>query len=255
MLRREFLAASAAGFFLPEPPRSQGPLVVPDPIIRDRVASALGPLGFEKVAYPKGKFAKLPECSVPRIAWTVDDGTSSASVREYLDFVERYELRMTFFITSAYPAWKKNRKQLQELVREGRVQLANHTHAHPSLTLLSSDAIQRELRVCGRFIEDTFDVSAKPYFRPPYGRIDSRVVAAAKDIGYKAAVMWSGSLGDSTSQRRRAILHMGNKWIRDGVILLDHVNDTTPKYVFKQLAKHLTKRKLMTVTLDDVYLS
>lgn len=255
MLRREFLAASGAGFFLPTPRQSNSPLVVPDPIIRDRVASAIGPMGFERVKFPRGKFSKLPDCAVPRIAWTVDDGSSSTSVREYLDFVERYELRMTFFITSAYPSWKKNRKQLQELVREGRVQLANHTHTHPSLTRLSSDAIQRELRVCGRFIEDNFDVAAKPYFRPPYGRIDSRVLAAAKDMGYKSAVMWSGSLGDSTAQRRRAILQMGNKWITDGTILLDHVNDRTPKYIFKHLAKQLRKRNLTTVTLDDVYLA
>lgn len=255
MLRREFLAASAAGIFFPEAlPASNSPIVYPDSIIRDRVASPVGPLGFEKVTKPRGSFGRLPLCEVRRIAWTVDDGTNSSSVREYLDFVEKYDLRMTFFITSAYPSWKKNRVQLQELVDDGRVQLANHTHSHPSLTRISSDSIQRELKRCGSFIQDTFGVRAKPYFRPPYGRIDSRVIAAAKDIGYSAAVMWSGSLGDSTAQRRRFIVQMGNKWIQDGVILLDHVNDKTPGYVFKQLASYLRKRKLKTVTLDDVYL-
>jgi peptidoglycan/xylan/chitin deacetylase (PgdA/CDA1 family) len=254
--RREFLAASAAGIFLTGTKAyASSPIEIPDPIIRDRVASAIGPYGFEIEKLPKSKIFRLPESGVKRIAWTVDDGASTAGVRDYLDFVERYDLRMTFFITSIYPAWKKNRKQLQELVDKGQVQLANHTRTHSSLTGLSTAGIKKELRDCERFIEDNFGVSAKPYFRPPFGRIDSRVISVAKDVGYKTPIMWSGSLGDSAQQRKQYILKLGNKWIQDKTILLDHFNDRTPRYVFKELAKHLKRRNLMTVTLDDVYFS
>jgi peptidoglycan-N-acetylglucosamine deacetylase len=256
MLRREFLAASAAGIFFPEIAHAANrPDVVPDPIIRQRVASSFGPFGFQRMALDKGKQVRLPVSDVRRIAWTVDDGSSTAGVRDYLDFVEKYDLRMTFFITSVYPAWKKNRKQLQELVSNYQIQLANHTVNHPSLTRMSASGIKQQLRDCGKFIEDNFGVSAKPYYRPPYGRIDSRVIQVANDIGYTSPVMWSGSLGDSAAQRKRHILQLGNKWIQDGTILLDHFNDRTPKYVFKELAKTLNRRKLMTVTLDDVYYS
>lgn len=256
MLRREFLAASAAGFFFPEISHaSNTPVIVPDPIIRERVASPLGPYGFQRAALKPGKKIRLPKCEVARIAWTVDDGASTSGVRDYLDFVEKHDLRMTFFINSTYPSWKKNRKQLTELVQRGSIQLANHTHSHPSMTRLSSSGIKQELRKCHFFIEDTFGVSAKPYYRPPYGRIDSRVIEVANDIGYTSPVMWSGSLGDSASQRKQHILTLGNKWIQDRTILLDHFNDRTPKYVFKELAKILKRRELMTVTLDDVYYS
>lgn len=227
--------------------------MVPDSVIRERVASSLGPLGFQKTALEKGRRVRLPKSDVKRIAWTVDDGASTAGVRDYLNFVERFDLRMTFFITSAYPAWRKNKLQLQELVDAGRVQLANHTINHPSLNRMSSDGIRQQLSGCGKFIEDNFGVSAKPYYRPPYGRIDSRVIQVANDIGYTSPVMWSGSLGDSAAQRRQYILQMGNKWIQDGTILLDHFNDRTSRYVFRQLARTLRRRKLMTVTLDDVY--
>ena len=104
MLRREFLAASAAGFFFPSAAHAtSGPLIVPDPIIRERVASPMGPLGFQRTALKEGKRIRLPESDIKRIAWTVDDGASAAGVRDYLDFVERYDLRMTFFINSVYP--------------------------------------------------------------------------------------------------------------------------------------------------------
>ena len=254
MLRRQFLAASAAGFLFPQVAHaSKTPLLVPDELIRDRVASPLGPFGFKKSALKSGRQVRLPNSEVKRIAWTVDDGASADGVRDYLDFVERYDLRMTFFINSNYPAWKKNRRQLQELIDHGSIQIANHTHSHPSMTRISSSAIKQELKRCHSFIEDTFGVSAKPYYRPPYGRIDSRVIQVANDIGYTSPVMWSGSLGDSATQRKQYILQLGNKWIQDGTILLDHFNARTPRYVFKELATILKRRKLMTVTLDDVY--
>lgn len=215
----------------------------------------MGPMGFQQTALKDGKRIRLPESEVKRIAWTVDDGASSAGVRDYLDFVERYDLRMTFFITSVYPAWKKNRQQIKELVDAGKIQLANHTYSHPSMTRLSNAGIKQELRKCGGFIEDNFGVSAKPYYRPPYGRIDSRVIDEASEVGYTSPIMWSGSLGDTADQRKRYILQLGNKWIQDRTILLDHFNDRTPRYVFKALAKHLKRRDLITVTLDDVYYS
>lgn len=197
----------------------------------------------------------MPPSAVRRIAWTVDDGVSSKSLRQYLDWVEKHDLRMTFFVTAAYSAWRKNRRQLQEMVDDSRVQLANHTFSHPSLTRISNHSIKQELQKCERFIEDTFGVSTKPYFRPPYGRIDSRVIKVARDAGYSAPVMWNGSLGDSISQRRKHILQMGQHWIRDRVILIDHVNDPTPDFVFKGLHQILKQRGLQTVTLDDVYLA
>jgi hypothetical protein len=65
--------------------------------------------------------------------------------------------------------------------------------------------------------------------------------------------MWSGSLGDSSRQRRQSITQLGSKYIQDGVILLDHFNARTPKPVFDELFKLLEQRKLLTVTLDDVF--
>lgn len=215
----------------------------------------MGPLGFQRTALEPGRKIRLPKSEIRRIAWTVDDGASSAGVRDYLDFVEKYDLRMTFFINSVYPAWKKNKKQIQELLDRGSLQLANHTHSHPSMTRLSSSAIKKELKKCHSFIEDTFGVSAKPYYRPPYGRIDRRVISVANELGYTSPMMWSGSLGDSAAQRKRYILQLGNKWIQDRTILLDHFNERTPKYVFKELAKYLKRRDLLTVTLNDVYYS
>lgn len=254
MLRREFLAASAAGFFFPDINTSaKPPILVPDRAIEGEVKNQLGQFGFARQQLPAGRILELPVSNVRRIAWTVDDGSSAEGIKDYLDFMQEHDLRMTFFITSEYPGWISNRVQVQELVDAGNLQLANHTHFHPSLKASSRAQIVEELTRCGKFIEDTFGFQSKPYFRPPYGHIDSRVEDIASELGYSSPILWTGTLGDSARQRRNSIVDLGKKYIQDGNILLDHFNARTPKPVFDELIKQLEKRKLRTVTLDDVY--
>jgi peptidoglycan/xylan/chitin deacetylase (PgdA/CDA1 family) len=254
LLRREFLAATAAGFFFPDINNSaKPPILVPERAIEGVVKNHLGRFGFARVQLPEGKIRTLPISNVKRVAWTVDDGSSAEGIKDYLDFMQEHDLRMTFFVTSEYPGWISNRVQIQELVDSGNLQLANHTHFHPSLRSSSSSRVVEELTRCGKFIEDTFGVQSRPYFRPPYGNIDTRVQSIASELGYTSAIMWSGSLGDTARQRRQSMIPLGKKYLQDGNILLDHFNSRTPKPVFDELAKALKERKLQTVTLNDVF--
>jgi peptidoglycan/xylan/chitin deacetylase (PgdA/CDA1 family) len=254
LLRREFLAATAAGLFFPNINESpKPPILVPERTIEGVVKNHLGRYGFARQQLPAGQIKTLPISNIKRFAWTVDDGSSPEGIKDYLDFMQEHDLRMTFFITSEYSGWTSNRNQVQELVDSGQLQLANHTHLHPSLRGSSNARITEELTRCGKFIEDTYGVQAKPYFRPPYGHIDARVASVASELGYTSPILWSGSLGDNARQRRQSIVQLGDKYIQDGVILLDHFNSRTPKPVFDQLLKLVTDRKLKTVTLDDVF--
>jgi peptidoglycan/xylan/chitin deacetylase (PgdA/CDA1 family) len=254
LLRREFLAASAAGFFFPNINQSaKPPILVPERSIEGVVKNQLGRFGFARQQLPEGQIRKLPVSNIKRFAWTVDDGSSPEGIKDYLDFMQEHDLRMTFFITSEYSGWISNRSQVQELVDSGQLQLANHSHLHPGFRASSNARITEELTRCGKFIEDTYGVQAKPFFRPPYGQIDARVTAIASENGYTSPIMWSGSLGDNARQRRQSIVQMGDKYIQDGIILLDHFNSRTPKAVFDELLKRVVDRKLKTVTLDDVF--
>ncbi len=106
MLRREFLAASAAGFFFPDVNQSaKPPILVPERAIDGEVKNQLGRFGFSREQLPEGKIATLPVSNVKRIAWTVDDGASTEGIEDYLDFMQEHDLRMTFFVTSQYPGW------------------------------------------------------------------------------------------------------------------------------------------------------
>jgi peptidoglycan/xylan/chitin deacetylase (PgdA/CDA1 family) len=197
----------------------------------------------------------LPQSSIRRFAWTIDDGTSSDSVRGYLMHAHSNpKIRYTYFVTSGYPAWRQNRSLLHELIATGQVQLGNHTRTHPDLRSLSNRGIQRALLDCHKFLEDEFSYNAMPFFRPPYGFFDSRVLQAAADVGYTVPVMWYGTF--NTEQRHLTVTRMLtaiNQWVANGRIVIDHANNPFLANHFDRAYAAISAKNLAMVRLIDAY--
>lgn len=196
---------------------------------------------------------ELPKSDMKRVAWTVDDGTSIEAVKRYIRLVADNDLRLTFFVYSAMGSWIANRKELQPLVNSGQIQLANHTAHHPALAGLGTRQIQKELMGAHNFIERNFGVDMRPYYRPPYGSINAKVVNAAADIGYTKPMLWSGSLVDASNISASRILFHARNSFYDRSIVLAHANNLTSTRVFKPMLKLISDRELNLVTLNDVY--
>ena len=196
---------------------------------------------------------ELPKSDVKQVAWTVDDGTSPESVKRYIRLVAENDLRLTFFIYSAMGSWLKNKSELQPLVDSGQIQLANHTAHHPALAGLSTKNIQRELMSAHNFIEKHFGVDVRPYYRPPYGSINQKVINAAADIGYTMPMLWSGSLGDASNIRASRIMVHARESFYDRSIVLAHANNLTSSTVFPSILKLINSKGLQTVTLTDAF--
>ena len=194
---------------------------------------------------------ELPTSDQKRVAWTVDDGTSTESVKRYIRLVAENDLRLTFFIYSSMGSWLANKKELQPLVDNGQIQLANHTAHHPALAGLSTKEIQKELMGAHNFIEKHFGVDVRPYYRPPYGSISTKVVNAAADIGYTKPMLWSGSLGDASNIRAPRILVLARESFYDRSIVLAHANNLTSSTVFPSILKNIQSKELNLVTLAD----
>jgi peptidoglycan/xylan/chitin deacetylase (PgdA/CDA1 family) len=232
--RRYFLAAFAAA-----------PLLAgTDALIEATPSAAAG--------WPKGSIWRLPAHS-GSIALTVDDGVSYDTVSKYIDFVAKYNHRLTFFVTSRYSTWTKVQHKLQPFVTSGQIQLGNHTVNHPNLNTLSASMIHQELNGCQKFIHDHYGVEAQPYFRPPYGYINDYVIKAAADAGFTKPILWLGSLGDSTSISAADVLKLANTWLTEDRIVIGHANQPTITHLFPQIEAILAKRHLKTVTLRDVF--
>ncbi len=205
-------------------------------------------------AWPKGCIERLPYSATRRMAWTVDDGASIDSLRAYVKLLEKHEeLRMTMFVWAGTASWKKLAKPLTELAQSGRVQMANHTMSHLSLTSATDRKIKQELVLASRFIEDTFGVDPGPYWRPPYGNIDSRVIKIAADAGLDKPVLWHGSTGSGSGVSSSGAWANCQKWMTNGRIVIDHANSMATVSNFGRIRGLLASRKLETVTINDVF--
>lgn len=196
---------------------------------------------------------ELPTSDIKRVAWTVDDGTSPEAVKRYIRLVADNNLRLTFFMYTAMGSWLMNRKELQPLVDNGQIQLANHTMHHPALATLNTKGIQRELMSAHNYIEKHFGVDVRPYYRPPYGSISQKVVNAAAEIGYTKPMLWSGSLGDASNIRASRIMVHARSSFYDGSIVLAHANNLTSSTIFPSIMKIINRKSLNLVTLADAF--
>jgi peptidoglycan/xylan/chitin deacetylase (PgdA/CDA1 family) len=187
------------------------------------------------------------------VALTVDDGGSSEVVAGYARWIAETGMRVTFFLNGSLPAWTENAAALAPLMASGHVQLANHTWSHLDLTAASDQQIVDDLLVNDEFIQSTYGVSAKPYYRPPFGRYDDRVLAAAASAGYTKCVMWYGSLADSGLITEDELLHYADTWLRPQHIVIGHANHLPVTNLFAELTDIMRTRGLQPVTLDDVF--
>jgi len=195
----------------------------------------------------------LPTSSTRRFAWTVDDGVSGSALKAYLDIAEHKNQHLTLFVTSSYPSWRNNSKQILRLIKAGKVQLGNHTVMHKDLTTTSSAVIRKELQGCHKFLLEEFDYDARPYFRPTYGSWNANLLKIAAELGYTAPITWYGSLGDTGTPTQAHILQQANKWIANGRILLCHANRNKAPETLNQILNIIQTRKLHSVTLKEAF--
>ena len=187
------------------------------------------------------------------IAWTVDDGADPEVVRAYAEFARRTGTRLTFFINGQYPAFRQHRDLLLPLVKSGQLQIANHTYSHAALTSLTDEQIVHELTRNDEEIVRLFGVSSKPYFRPPYGYYDERVLAAAASCGFTRPVLWYGSLADSSNISSAEVYAYAEKYALAQHIVIGHLNYRGVVSELDRIRALLDRRGLTTVTIRDYY--
>jgi len=185
------------------------------------------------------------------VALTVDDGYCAECVTGYVDFAERTGTHLTFLPNGTYDKmWAPHAARLRPLIAAGQVQVANHTWSHRDVTKLGDAAVRDEIQRNDGWIEKTFGITGRPYFRPPNGAHNARTDEVAASLGYTRILMWNGTLGDATLESPEELLELADKWIQAGAIVLGHANHPTVLGLFDQIQQIIAKRSLQPVTLD-----
>jgi peptidoglycan-N-acetylglucosamine deacetylase len=154
---------------------------------------------------------------VREIALTFDDGPNPYYTAQVLAILRQYEIKATFFdvgyLVADYP------NIVRQEYNQGNT-VASHSWSHPEMTLLSAQAIESQLTSTSKAIQDTIGVRPT-FFRPPYGSINSIVLARARHLGF-TTVMWDGSASDWTLPGVSFIVNKTLNYARNGAILLLH---------------------------------
>jgi peptidoglycan/xylan/chitin deacetylase (PgdA/CDA1 family) len=132
--------------------------------------------------------------------------------------------------------------------------LGNHTWDHPDLVGLSPAAVRDQLTRTEAAIVALVGRSTKPFFRPPYGRQDATVRAAAAAAGWTYTVLWDVDTvdwkppeegGPSTDDIVARVLSR----VQGGSIVLFHLGGYHTGDALPMVVDGLRARGLVPVTL------
>jgi peptidoglycan-N-acetylglucosamine deacetylase len=189
-----------------------------------------------------------------QVAITIDDGYCAECAQAYAALAQATGIHITFNPNGCYSSiWTPLAKTLKPLIEAGQVQIGNHTFNHWWLTDLTDGQITAQLEQNEAWIEQTYGITARPWWRPPYGAHDERTDGLAASIGYTNVLMWNGSYGDSTLLRPRVLLGLAREYFHPGVVMLGHANHPTVTELFPQIAEIIAARGLHPVTLDEMF--
>ncbi|GAA3137111.1 polysaccharide deacetylase family protein [Streptosporangium carneum] len=181
---------------------------------------------------PKADKTNSVDCTkVKCIALTFDDGPGKYADK-LLDTLKKTKSKATFFLEGQYvksrPAFAKR------MAQEGH-ELGNHSYTHPHLRDLDEDRIREELTRTQEIVKQATG-KTPTMLRPPYGELDQRVQAIAKEMRLPI-VLWNGGSRDWATKNEKAIYDEVLKNAkRDGVILMHDWVEQTVKVMPKLIA-------------------
>jgi len=134
---------------------------------------------------------------------TFDDGCSSDYEKAFPVLAEA-GMRADFFLNTAnigkpgYMNWA----QIEEMRRSGMA-FHSHGHSHVALSMLSPRALERELAMPRKIMEDKLGC-AVDFLAAPYGLLNRRVIQEAFRLGYRAVCnsrQWTATAGSRVINR------------------------------------------------------
>ncbi len=128
----------------------------------------------------------------PRVALTIDLEIGDERAQQLLNVLRAEQVQVTIF---ALGSWMEQHPDLvRQIIADGH-ELASHSYSHADFRTLDTAEIAEELRRTEE-IAQQHGGTTRPFFRPPYGAYNSRVLEAVAAQGY-ISVLWNVDSQDS----------------------------------------------------------
>jgi peptidoglycan/xylan/chitin deacetylase (PgdA/CDA1 family) len=183
------------------------------------------------------------------LALTFDAGGVAGPAGAILDTLRQYDLRLTFFLSGQ---WVENYPALAQQVAADGHELANHSYYHPDLTRLSNAQIIWELDYTDGVIQANLGRGTRPWFRPPFGARNQRVLDVARELGFRS-VFWTIDSGDWRKEATAAgVLRrvLGN--VGPGDIVVHHVAAPQTATALPAIIEGIQSRGMRIVTVSEL---
>ncbi len=190
----------------------------------------------------------------PWVALTLDAGAGAEPTAAILEALRTRGIHITFFLTGKWI--RANPELARQIVADGH-EVANHTMNHPDLRVLDDRDIQRELAEADQALREVAQAGTQPFFRPPYGAYDQRVLQVVQAQGY-LPIYWTLDSLDSVGEPKTAAFlleRITNKLPPEklrGAIILAHCGNATTAEAMPAILDRFAEMGFEVHTLSEV---
>jgi peptidoglycan/xylan/chitin deacetylase (PgdA/CDA1 family) len=157
------------------------------------------------------------------VALTFDAGANADAIASILATLQTKNVPATFFLTGQ---WVRAFPGQANAIGVGGFVVGNHTDTHPELTTLSDADVRAQVLNAQSAILRANGAETRPFFRFPFGDVDSRVLGIVNNLGYVGvrwtvdSLGWQGTSGGQTVQK---VVDRVLAALQPGEIVLMHV--------------------------------
>lgn len=189
----------------------------------------------------------------PAVALTLDAGADSAPTSQMLDILAERNIKITFFLTGDWI--ERNPELTKRIVADGH-EVGNHSTSHPDFRGLDENGMLLELQTMSDRLYTLTGTRPAPYFRPPYGAYDERVLRIVIAQGY-LPIFWTLDSLDSVGDPKSAdflVDRLTNTLTPDkqpGAILLAHCGNATTAEALPRILDAFAAQGIGVTTLSQ----
>ena len=184
---------------------------------------------------------------LPRVALAINVAWGEEYLPEILKILQEEKVKATFFLVGA---WVKNFPEMVKTFANERHELANHGSYHGHPLQMNREEIKQLILENETLIKSYTGKKTVNYFAPPYGEVNSLVVSAAAELGFRT-IMWSVDSVDWKNPSPETLLDRVLSKIEAGGIILLHPTVST-KESLRTLIRSLRKKGLEPGTVSSV---
>ncbi|MCL4384951.1 MAG: polysaccharide deacetylase family protein [Actinobacteria bacterium] len=122
-----------------------------------------------------------------QVALTFDSGWEYKNTEEFLNILESYNIKATFFTRGL---WAKDHPELAKAIVNNGHDLENHSLTHGHMNSMTDAEIENEINTTTDIIKEITGFTPQ-LFRPPYGEYDTRILKILKKGGYTYTILWT----------------------------------------------------------------